>query len=490
MRDGKQAIIIGAGSAGLTAAYELLKTTGIHPIVLEADTCVGGIARTVEYAGNRMDIGGHRFFTKNTDVQKLWNEILPTSDAEDAGIPSFLIRHRVSHIFYRRHFFSYPISLEMDTFHGLGFGNSASIGLSYLFSCLHHRKEDTLEDFMVNRFGRKLYETFFEKYTEKVWGRSPRDIGADWGSQRIKGISLWSVVKDFLSRSSHRNREEQQETSLIQQFLYPKLGPGQFFQALAERVTSMGGDIRYGCRVISLMGNQERITGVRYLTPDGSIQELPADFLLSSMPIQDLSSALPEGVLPRALADIAQNLPYRDFMTAGVLVRKLAIDKVSDDWIYVQEPDVKMGRLQIFNNWSPYLVKDAENTVWMGLEYFCQEGDAIWSMHDRDFLQFAIGELSRIGIIQKEDALDGCVIRMKKAYPAYFDSYKEFPALRRALQGIGGLYCIGRNGQHRYNNMDHSMLTAMEAVRAIRGISTQEALWNVNTEKMYQENSH
>ena len=489
MQDGKQAVIIGAGPAGLTAAYDLLKKTGIHPIVLEADRCVGGIARTVEYAGNRMDIGGHRFFTKNADIQKLWNEILPTSYDTKKEPPAFLVRHRVSRILYRRHFFSYPVSLGMDTFRGLGLLHSAGIGCSYLSSCFHKRQENTLEDFMVNRFGRKLYETFFEKYTEKVWGRSPRDIGADWGSQRIKGISLWGVVKDFLSRASDKE-EKVKETSLIQQFLYPKLGPGQFFQALADKVMAMGGDIRYGCRVISMTGDQERITGVCYLSPDGNTVDLPADFVLSSMPIQELSSALPDGVLPRALSETALHLPYRDFVTAGILVRKLAIGQVADDWIYVQEPDVKLGRLQVFNNWSPFLVKDPQNTVWIGLEYFCQEGDSLWTMHDHEFLQFATEELSRIGVIQKEDVLDGCVVRMKKAYPAYFDSYKDFPALRRALQGIGGLYCIGRNGQHRYNNMDHSMLTAMEAVRAIRGESTQEALWNVNTERTYQEDTH
>lgn len=484
MQDGKQAVIIGVGPAGLTAAYELLKTTGIHPILLEADDCVGGIARTVEYAGNRMDIGGHRFFTKDREIQELWNEILPQPENAEIDAPAFLLRNRVSRIFYQKHLFPYPVSLNADTFRGLGCLNSVGIGLSYLASCIHKKEEHSLEDFMVNRFGQKLYQTFFEKYTEKVWGRSPKAIDADWGSQRIKGISLWAVVKDFLSRS-HKGTNE---ASLIQKFLYPKLGPGQFFQTLANRVTARGGEIRFGCRVHSIIGTRNRVTGVRYLAKDRTLVELPADFILSSMPIRDLSTALPNGVLPSALASIASRLPYRDFMTVGLLVRKLAVRNIHDQWIYVQEPDVKLGRLQIFNNWSPYLVKDAGNTVWLGLEYFCQEGDALWKTDDRSFLHFAIGELSRIGIIEKEDVLDGCVLRMEKAYPAYFDPYKDFPAVRRSLQGIGGLYCIGRNGQHRYNNMDHSMRTAIEAVRVIRGESSQEALWNVNTEKDYHEN--
>lgn len=488
MQEDKTAVIIGAGPAGLTAAYELLKTTGIHPVILEADSCIGGLARTVKYNGNRMDIGGHRFFTKDEEVQKLWNEILPTMQDPVGSKSTFLVRNRVSRILYRGHFFSYPVSLSLDTFRGLGLADSALIGASYLESCFRKRPEKSLEDFMVNRFGERLYQTFFEKYTEKVWGRLPKDIGTDWGSQRIKGVSLWKVMEDCFSRAlSFENKEK--ETSLIESFLYPKLGPGQFYETLAKKVDDMGGEIRYGCRATALLGKDGRISGVYYVRADGTEEGIDADFVLSSMPIRTLATALPVGILPDKLWDVARTLPYRDFMTAGLLVNGLETGKIPDDWIYIQEPEVKLGRLQVFNNWSPYLVKNPDSTVWLGLEYFCSEGDWLWVMSDESFLNFAADELERIGIIKKESVIDGCVVRMKKAYPAYFDSYKDFPELRQALQGIDGLYCIGRNGQHRYNNMDHSMKTAIEAVRVIRGEATQEDLWNVNEEKSYHEES-
>ena len=481
--DGKTAIIIGAGPAGLTAAYELLKTTGIHPVILEADDCVGGISRTVEFKGNRMDIGGHRFFTKSDKIRRLWEEILPVTPLTSDATPSFLQRERVSRIFYKRSFFDYPVSLSADTLRKLGMGDAVGIGTSYIASCLHKRREETLEDFMINRFGRRLYETFFKEYTEKVWGRPPAGIGADWGSQRIKGVSLWAAVRDFVSRSLGSCGTG--ETSFVNRFLYPKLGPGQFFEELAKKVVSMGGEIRYGCKVCSLIADEGCITGVRYRLPDGHVADSSASFVFSSMPVKELATALPYELLPERLADVAVSLPYRDFMTAGLLVRRLETGKIPDDWIYIQEPGVKLGRLQVFNNWSPFLVADAWSTVWLGLEYFCQEGDALWNMDDRDFLQFAASELASIGIIRDDYVLDGCVVRMKKAYPAYFDSYKDFPAVREALKKIDGLYCIGRNGQHRYDNMDHAMMTSVEAVRAIKGLATQDNVWNVNTEESY-----
>lgn len=513
----KKAVIIGAGPAGLTAAYELLTKTDIHPIILEQSDAIGGLSRTVNFSGNRMDIGGHRFFTKSEPVKALWKSIMPLASApafddrllhrgcptfEDGVDPEqddhvFLLRSRISRIYYLRQFFSYPVSLSLRTLRGLGGRRVSRILLSYLSACLKKRDEKTLEDFMINRFGRELYQTFFESYTEKVWGRSPSQIGANWGSQRIKGVSLRGVIKDFLDRR-FGIQQKHQETSLIEQFFYPKFGPGEFFEDLAAEVQRLGGEIRFHQQVIGIQGDAGHIANVTVKRADGSRETIPADYVFSSMPVKDLCAALPVDWLPDKVRTVAETLPYRDFMTAGLLVDKLALknntkhktlhDIVPDCWIYIQEPEVKIGRLQIFNNWSPYLVKDPMHTVWIGLEYFCQEGDALWSMPDADFLAFAAGELEKIGILAPHAAIKGHVVRVKKAYPAYYGSYIDFPVVREALDKVDNLYCIGRNGQHRYNNMDHSMLTAMEAVRLLKdGIADRTSLWKVNTESDYQE---
>ncbi len=514
----RQVIIIGAGPAGLAAAYALQKAEGFHPILLEADDVVGGLSRTVDFGGNRMDIGGHRFFTKSREVQALWEEIMPyasapalddrllhrTCETRSDGVDPeqaeavFLNRQRISRILYLHKFFDYPVSLSLQTIRNLGFARMCGIGTSYLASCVHKREEKTLEDFMVNRFGRRLYETFFEGYTEKVWGRSPRRIGADWGSQRIKGISLGAVLSDFFARALHL-KQKKVETSLIERFSYPKYGPGQFYECLADEVVRRGGEVRFGCCVEKLIGDEDgTLREVLYRAPDGSEGRIAADAVFSSMPIKDLCAALPEAYLSEEARVTAEALPYRDFMTAGLLVDRLELKNetahktlgniVPDCWIYVQEPEVKIGRLQIFNNWSPYLVRDPQHTVWIGLEYFCQEGDALWSMDDGDFLAFAEEELTRIGVIRPGAVREGHVVRMKKAYPAYYGSYRSFSAVRASLDRVSNLYCIGRNGQHRYNNMDHSMLTGLCAAELLRtGKKDRHALWEVNTERAYQE---
>ena len=513
----KHAIIIGAGPAGLTAAYYFLKNTDIKPIVLEKENFVGGISRTMNFNGNRMDIGGHRFFSKDEEILALWREILPEQGAPslddkilgresvltDGGADPelvdevFLNRNRVSRIFYRRKFFSYPVTLSLETIKNLGLLEMFSIGMSFLKAKISQRDENTLEDFMVNRFGQKLYETFFRDYTTKVWGRSPQEIGADWGAQRIKGLSLGKTVLDFLKKT-FGSKEGTGDTSLIERFFYPKLGPGQLWEKFADEIKKLGGEVLTSTNVKSFRVVDKVIKSVSVESPAGTLT-FPADYFLSSMPLSELAEALDDGLNLRQL-QIARGLPYRDFITVGLLVDKILLenhtkiktlgDIVPDCWIYIQEPSVKLGRLQIFNNWSPYLVADPKNSVWLGLEYFCNEGDELWNMTDDDFIKFAVDELASIDIINAADVKFSVRVKVPKAYPAYFDAYENISELRAGLDEIQNLYCIGRNGQHRYNNMDHSMLTAIAAVKAIAEDFPKAEIWNVNAEKNYHEEKH
>ncbi len=510
----KNAIIIGAGPAGLTAAYYLLKNTDIRPIVLEKENFVGGISRTMNFNGNRMDIGGHRFFSKNEEIVSLWQSLLPAQGApalddkilnresvlvEGGASPEevdevFLNRNRVSRIFYRRKFFSYPVALNLDTIKNLGLGEMFSIGASFLKTKFSQREENTLEDFMINRFGQKLYETFFRDYTTKVWGRTPQQIGADWGSQRIKGLSLGKTLLDFVKKT-FGSKSGAGETSLIERFYYPKFGPGQLWEKFAAEIKKLGGEVLLGSNVKNFHVDKNQIKSVKVETAAGLLT-FPANYFLSSMPLAELAEALDDGLNLRQL-QIARGLPYRDFITVGLLVDKLLLknltkiktlgDIVPDCWIYIQEPSVKLGRLQIFNNWSPYMVADPQNTVWLGLEYFCDEGDELWQMDKDAFINFAAQELASIGIIDKSSVRAGTQIKVPKAYPAYFDTYENISELRGALDEIQNLYCIGRNGQHRYNNMDHSMLTAIAAVDSIVGKFPKADVWNINVEKTYHE---
>lgn len=510
----KTAVIIGAGPAGLTAAYELLKNTDILPIIFEESDFIGGISRTAQYKGNRMDIGGHRFFSKIDRVNELWQELMPVQGkpsfddiktgtekelAENGPDPEkedkvLLIRNRVSRIYYLRKFFDYPISLKPETFINMGFTRTLKAGFGYIHSCFFKKEEDSLENFYINRFGRPLYEMFFEDYTEKLWGINPSKISADWGAQRVKGLSLTKAVLNVITKPFRKDGKV--ETSLIEQFFYPKKGPGQLWETLAAEIEKKGGKILKNHRVVTLekeCGKISRI-GVEH---NGEIKRYKADYFISTMPVKDLVTGMGDSV-PEDVRKIAKELPYRDFITVGLLVNRLKLENktdrktlggiVPDCWIYIQERDVKIGRLQIFNNWSPYMAKDPENTVWVGLEYFCNEGDTLWNMSDGEFIDFACDELQKIGIIDKEDILDATRIKVKKAYPAYFGTYKDFGKVREYLDKIENLYCIGRNGMHRYNNMDHSMLTAMEAVDCIKNGNTDKSqIWNVNTEQEYHE---
>ena len=477
MTQKQSVVIIGGGPAGLTAAWELVKDGGSENYdvtVLEATREFGGISRTVKHDGNRMDIGGHRFFSKDERIMDWWKGVLPLQGAPsyddkklgrehdmEPGGPDpevedkvMLKRHRVSRIYWNRHFFDYPISLSANTLKAMGPKLTLVAGFSYLKSMVHKLPEDNLENFYINRFGRKLYSMFFEGYTEKLWGRHPSQISADWGAQRVKGLSIMGVLKNAFQKLLPKKRSNAEvETSLIEEFWYPKYGPGQL--DLVNAIDAAGAD------------------------PE-AVDSKPA---------------------PADMTEVANGLPYRDFVTVGLLVKHLRLSNttdiptlgnppiVPDCWIYVQDPGYKVGRLQIFNNWSPYLVKDVDNTVWIGLEYFCEEGDSFWNMSDEEAKKFAIQELTRMQIINgPQDVIDSHRERVKKAYPAYFDTYDRMPELVEYLDSFGNLYCVGRNGQHRYNNMDHSMATAIEAVGNIKnGKTSKKNVWSVNTDKSYHE---
>ncbi len=511
-------VIIGAGPAGITAAYELKKRDkSLDVTVLEATERIGGISQTVNSGGNRMDIGGHRFFSKSERVTDWWYEIMSPQGAPSldekllghlgkygAGADPevedrvMLKRRRVSRIYYKNKFFDYPVTLNIETIRNMGFATTMKAGFSYLAAGVKSLPETSLENFYVNRFGRVLYSMFFESYTEKVWGRHPSKISADWGSQRVKGLSVTAVIKDFFSKLFGMNAEV--ETSLIEEFYYPKFGPGELWECALSDAVDMGVKLKMNSRVTGLSVKDGNITGVTYTDTNGKTAQIDADIVLSTMPISELIAAL-DAEVPADIYSAARNLPYRDFITVGLLCDKLKLKNntkietvgglVPDCWIYVQDPSVKLGRIQIFNNWSPYMVADFENTVWIGLEYFCNEGDDMWRADDKAFIDFASGELEKIGVIDRSDILRSHIEHITKAYPAYFDSYSRMDDIRGYLDGFNNLFCLGRNGQHRYNNMDHSMLTAFEAVDEIlnntSGKYDKTAVWNVNTEEAYHE---
>ncbi|MCI2049101.1 MAG: NAD(P)/FAD-dependent oxidoreductase [Lachnospiraceae bacterium] len=514
----KKALVIGAGPAGLTAAYELLRQSDEYEVtIFEESDKFGGIARTVNYKGNRMDMGGHRFFSKVPEVNAWWEAMLPMQGAPASddlalgrtphlapGGPDpektdrvMLSRNRVSRIYFNRRFFDYPITLKAETFRNMGLGTSLAAGFSYLASCLHKRPEKSLEDFYVNRFGHKLYSMFFEHYTENLWGRHPSEIDPSWGAQRVKGVSITAILRHALDKQFHR-KDKVVETSLIEEFSYPKLGPGELWDVTASEILKMGGRIVMNARVTGICRDDGTgaVTGVVY-EKDGRSEKESADVVISSMPLRDLVHGMEN--VPEKPAAVAAGLPYRDYMTVGVLIPHLDLKNmtktptvgniVPDNWVYVHDRSVKMGRFQIYNNWSPYMVKDLEHSVWLGLEYFCSEGDELWSMTDEAFARLGFDEMVKLGLISDPGTvLDWHVERVRKAYPAYFDTYRDIDVLRSWLDTIPNLFCVGRNGQHRYNNIDHSMCTSFEAVRDIlSGSSDRSNVWNVNTEQEYHE---
>ncbi|MFQ6003570.1 MAG: NAD(P)/FAD-dependent oxidoreductase, partial [Candidatus Zixiibacteriota bacterium] len=532
----KIAIIIGAGPAGLTAAYELLDKTDIKPVVFEATNEIGGISKTVNYKGNRIDTGGHRFFSKSTRVMNWWKNILPLQGAparddillkreiplsERAWVKSIgaqhsreikapdperedkvmLVRQRLSRIFFLRKFFDYPISLSKNTLLNLGIVRIVKIGLSYVKVKLFPIKHElSLEDFFINRFGKELYRTFFKHYTEKVWGVSCEEIRPEWGAQRVKGLSVRKALSHALKSSFSKDKSIEQkgvETSLIEQFIYPKLGPGQMWEEVSRLIKEAGGEVRMNQKVVGVRHEDGRICEIEVEDPQTQEKKrMRGDLFFSSMPLKDLIMALGKDV-PEEVKRIASGLKYRSFLIVGLLLDKLKIknesklktvnDIIPDNWIYIQEKDVKVGRLQIFNNWSPYLVADA-NKVWIGAEYFCDEEDELWNKKDEDLIELAKKELSQLGIIEQEEVGEGVVIKVPKAYPAYFGTYDKMDVIKDYVNQFENLFLIGRNGMHRYNNQDHSMLSAMIAVENIlNGVESKDNIWSVNIEAEYHE---
>jgi len=558
----KKAVVIGAGPAGLTAALEFLRKTDVQPIVLEASQEIGGISRTIQYKGNRMDIGGHRFFSKSDRVMQWWMDLMPVEVDEGAAKISYqgqhrtvavpvaveeepplrgmgplkvgekddevsaeelaehsptvtvvgaaapesddlvmLVRPRKSRIYYLRKFFDYPIKLNGTTVSNLGPVRMVKIGASYLMSRVRPiQDEKSLEDFLINRFGRELYLTFFKSYTEKVWGTPCDTISAEWGAQRIKGLSLTTALKHFVSKMfSQRGKgdagkdvaQKGTDTSLIERFLYPKFGPGQLWEHVAEKIVAMGGEIAMGWNVVAVKVDGTRVVAVEAANAAGETRRFEGDYFLSTMPMKDLVRAL-DVEIPQNVREVSEGLQYRDFITVGVLANKLDVTesdktRIRDTWIYIQEPDVLLGRLQIFNNWSPYMVADPTK-IWIGLEYFCYETDALWTMPDEELKRFAAGELEKIGILKIAEVLDAHVVRVPKTYPAYFGTYDRFEELRTWIDGFENLFLVGRNGMHKYNNQDHSMLTAMAVVDGIAtGYVDKDAVWGINSEQEYHE---
>jgi protoporphyrinogen oxidase len=520
--DQKRAVIIGAGPAGLTAAYELLKRTVIVPLILEQSSYLGGISRTVNYQGNRIDIGGHRFFSKSDRVMNWWLNILPLEALagdqpsiayqgktarvpvrEQAADPAhadrvMLLRSRKSRIYFMRQFFSYPITLSADTLRKLGVARTVRVALSYLHALLFPiRDERNLEQFFINRFGRELYLTFFKSYTEKVWGLPCKEIGAEWGAQRIKGLSLFRTITHMLGKLLPARKadlaQKSTETSLIEQFLYPKFGPGQMWEEVGRQVIESGGEILMGWSVEEIERSDDgRITA---LTARNAAtrqrQRFTGDYFFSTMPVKDLIAGMHPHA-PEPVGEVARGLVYRDFITVGLLCHKVKLtgpsgELVKDNWIYIQEPGVMVGRLQIFNNWSPSMVADP-GKVWLGLEYFCNDTDDLWRRNDAEIVDLAKAELEALNMADRADVCGATVIRMPKTYPAYFGSYGRFPEVIRWLDQFENLFLVGRNGMHKYNNQDHSMLTAMTAVdNIIANVRGRDNLWALNTESDYHE---
>ncbi|HEX8076556.1 MAG TPA: NAD(P)/FAD-dependent oxidoreductase, partial [Chthoniobacterales bacterium] len=449
--------IIGAGPAGLTAAY-LLSKNKVGVTVLEADPVyVGGISRTATYKGFHFDIGGHRFFSKSKAVEDFWTEILPND---------MLVRPRSSRIYYNGKFFSYPLR-AFEALFKLGVVRSTLCLLSYLKAKLFPvRNPRNFEDWVSNQFGKRLFNTFFKTYTEKVWGMSCKDISADWAAQRIKGLSLGSAIKNALIPQRYNGDRSKVIKTLINSFRYPRKGPGMMWEVCAEKTKAMGGHIEMGCKVVGCLYEAARSTwSLQFKDRQGEVHTLEAEHVISSAPMRELVRGIQPPVSEKAKR-AADSLKYRDFVTVMLILKNR--DAFDDNWIYIHDPSVKVGRIQNFRSWSPEMVPDPDKACY-GLEYFCFEHDGLWDSKDEGLIELATRELMQIGLAQEGDVLDGCVVRQKKAYPVYDDDYATHVAtIREELEGrYPNLHLVGRNGMHKYNNQDHAMMTAMLCVENI-----------------------
>jgi protoporphyrinogen oxidase len=510
----KQIIIIGAGPAGLTAAIELQRLGEKNITIIEADSQVGGISKTINHKGNRIDIGGHRFFSKSDWVMNWWLEMLPIEKknnsmpinlayqgqsrtlkseslvaCEDDNI--LLVRKRLSRIYFKRNFFDYPLKLNIQTLSKLGVSKVITFGFSYVWAQVRRIKpEISLEDFLSNRFGNRLYKQFFKEYTEKVWGVPCSQISAEWGAQRIKSLSIMKAIWHSFKKTFRLNEGNIKQTSLIESFLYPKYGPGQMWERAATNFLANGGILLLESKVIGIDIIENRSQGIRFIDNKGGENYLTCTDLISTMPIKDLVRASNKSWSDK-VNSLASNLAYRDFITVGLLYKSTDIPgKLDDNWIYIQEPGVQVGRVQIFNNWSPFMVADS-GMIWLGLEFFCKESDLIWNMSNQELIALGQKEMYQIGLTSSLNSTDAVVIKVPKAYPGYFgDSYEKFDILKSELDLIENLFLIGRNGMHRYNNQDHSMLTAAEAAKQISsGNINKSLIWNINVGDDYHEES-
>lgn len=467
----KKVVIIGGGPAGLTAAYQLCKE-GVDSVVLEKDTVVGGISRTVNYKGYLFDIGGHRFFTKVKAVDEMWREVL--------GEEKFLRRSRLSRIYYNKKFFYYPLKAT-NALLGLGILNSFLMLGSYVKAQVFPIKDEvSFEDWISNRFGKRLYNTFFKTYTEKVWGIPCNEISADWAAQRIKGLSLIETIKNALLSAQPKNKSDIIKT-LIDAFDYPEKGPGQMWEMVADSIQKRGSELKMKSNVEGIVWQKGKVTALE-IDVDGKKETVTGTDFISSMPIQELVRKMkPEP--PAEVKEAADKLGYRDFLTVSLIINKA--DLFQDNWIYIHDSAVKVGRIQNFKNWSPEMVPDPNKTC-LGLEYFCFEGDGLWTTSDEELVKLATKELGMLGLVDPKDVEDGAVVRMPKAYPIYDSVYVEaVNTIREFLAGLGNLYLVGRNGMHKYNNQDHSMLTAMLSVKNILGANYD--VWEVNVDNEYHE---
>jgi protoporphyrinogen oxidase len=465
----QQVIVIGAGPAGLTAAYELTKLD-LHPVVLESRDKVGGLARTESYNGFHFDMGGHRFFTKATEVNRMWSEVLDGN---------FLRRPRLSRIYYKHRFFNYPLK-PLNALMGLGFWNSTRILLSYLkWQIFPYRQEDTFEQWVTNRFGKRLFQTFFKAYTEKVWGIPCSELKAEWAAQRIKDLSLKTALVTMFIKPRNTIK------TLIDEFDYPRLGPGMMWKAVQEQIEQRDGSVRLNSDVVQINRTANRIDSL-VISNHGHQETVEGTHFISSMPVTDFIKRLKPEPAAQVLR-AAKQLKYRDFLTVCLIVNKTYL--FPDNWIYIHDPSVRVGRIQNFKNWSADMVPDAAKTS-LGLEYFCTEGDELWNMPDAQLVELGMREVERIGLASVGDIESGCVFRVPKSYPVYDSNYRDaLSILRQFVDGLENFQTIGRNGLHRYNNQDHAMLTGMLAVRNVV-LKERNDLWSVNADQEYHEEIH